>query len=123
MKRMRPMWTRAALLGALLLGVVPVQPALAQANTGAAETPEQFADAPHREQTFYFCSACHNFKLVAAQGMSRDRWEETLAWMTVKHNMPKLERDDLEHVLDYLAAAFPPKEPAQPGGWKNPFLN
>jgi hypothetical protein len=109
--------------GIVLAGLMSALPGMAQTSAAPVETPEMFPDAPHREQTFYFCAACHNFKLVAAQGMSREKWEETLAWMSMKHNMPKQEGQDLAQMLDYLAAAFPPRAPAQQGGWKNPFLN
>ena len=96
--------------------------ALAQAPAPAEETPEMFPDAPHREEAFYACVACHNFKLVAAQGMGRDKWDETLAWMVSKHKLQTLGDEDRKKVLDYLEASFPPKAPAQQGGWKNPFL-
>ncbi|KUL94490.1 hypothetical protein DK26_16130 [Bosea sp. WAO] len=96
--------------------------AMAQAPAPAEETPEMFPEAPHREEAFYACVACHNFKLVAAQGMSRDKWDETLAWMVTKHNMQPMADEDRKKVLDYLEASFPPKAPAQQGGWKNPFL-
>jgi hypothetical protein len=43
------------------------------------EEPEEYPDLPGREETFYFCVACHNFKLVAQQGMSRSRWDGTLS--------------------------------------------
>lgn len=89
----------------------------------AEETPEMFPAGPHRDDTFYFCTACHNFKLTAAQSMNREQWDETLDWMTTKHNMPKLDGDDRKNILDYLATAFPVKTPAQQGGFKNPFLN
>ncbi|WP_332685186.1 hypothetical protein [Bosea sp. (in: a-proteobacteria)] len=95
----------------------------AQPPAPAEETPEMFPDAPHREEAFYACIACHNFKLVAAQGMSREKWGETLAWMVSKHNMQPLAEEDRKKVLDYLEASFPPKAPSQQGGWKNPFLN
>jgi hypothetical protein len=97
--------------------------ALAQAGPAPREleSPEMFPAGPYREETFYFCSACHGFKLIAQQGMSREKWDETLAWMTVKHNMPKVEGKDLDQMLDYLATAFPAKAPSQTGGWKNPF--
>ena len=111
---------RAAILAALLGGASPgnaQQPSKPFAPT--PETPDQFPDGPNRDDTFYFCSACHGFKIVASQGMSRERWDERLAWMTMHHNMPKLEGAELEKVLDYLAAAFP--ERRQPGGWKSPF--
>lgn len=97
--------------------------AQAQAPAPAEETPEMFPAGPNRDEAFYACIACHNFKLVAAQGMSRDKWSETLDWMVSKHNMPKLAAEEREKMLDYLAASFPPRAPAQQGGWKNPFLN
>ena len=57
----------------------------------------------------------------AAQGMTRPQWEDSLAWMTRRHNMPPLEGRDRDVVLDYLAATFPPRGSASPGGWRNPF--
>jgi hypothetical protein len=85
------------------------------------EEPEEFPDLPGREDTFYFCSACHNFKLVAQQGMSRHRWDSTLNTMTERHGMPKLEGMEREIILGYLENAFP--ESVSPRGWQNPFLN
>jgi hypothetical protein len=83
------------------------------------DAPELYPDAPHREDTFYACTACHSFKIVAQQGMSRDRWDESLTWMVQRHAMPPVEGRERQQVLDYLSAAFP--ERRQPGGWKNPF--
>jgi hypothetical protein len=97
--------------------------ALAQAPAPSEETPEMFPAGPNRDEAFYACIACHNFKLVAAQGLSREKWGETLDWMVTKHNMPALEAEERGKVLTYLAETFPPKAPAQQGGWKNPFLN
>jgi hypothetical protein len=83
------------------------------------ETPEMYPAGPHRDDAFYFCTACHSFQIVAAQGMNRERWDESLTWMVQRHNMPKVEGKDREKILDYLSAAFP--ERRQPTGWKNPF--
>jgi hypothetical protein len=91
-----------------------------QSFTPRDEEPEEFPDVPGREETFYFCTACHNFKLVAQQGMSRMRWDNTLDFMTERHGMPKLEGKDRQVILDYLAQAFPESAPAS--GWQNPFL-
>ena len=52
------------------------------AFTPRDESPEEFAAGPGRDETFYACTACHNFKLVAQQGLSRERWDETLTFMT-----------------------------------------
>jgi hypothetical protein len=75
-----------------------------------------------RDEAFGLCTACHNFQLVAAQGMSRARWDETMTWMTVRHGMPDIQGEDRDVILDYLATHYPPRAPSGPaGGWRNPF--
>ena len=97
---------------ALLLALLLAAPAAAQ------EEPGVLPPGPHRDETFYLCTACHSTQLITRQGMTRERWDETLHWMTEKQAMPALEGEDRQRVLDYLAASFPPKAPA---GWQNPF--
>lgn len=87
--------------------------------TPREESPEEFAAAPGREETFYACTACHNFKLVAQQGMNRRQWEEILVMMNEKHGMPLLEGNDRETVLKYLETAYPQR--TEERGWQNPF--
>ncbi len=74
-----------------------------------------------REDTFYACTACHGFKLVAQQGQTRRQWDDTLDWMTERHKMPPPRDADRKVILDYLEAAFPPR--TAPRGWQNPFQN
>jgi hypothetical protein len=107
-----------------VLAVVAAGSASAQqpAFTPRDETPEEFAAGAGRDDTFYACTACHNFKLVAQQGMSRRQWEETIALMTSRHGMPPLDDKDREVILNYLEAAYPPRAPAG-RGWQNPFIN
>jgi hypothetical protein len=81
--------------------------------------PENYPDGPNREEAFYSCTACHSFKIVAAQGMSRDRWNETIDIMIARHKMPDVQGAERDKLLDYLTTAFPQRR--QPGGWKNPF--
>src|SRR5215203_6172910 len=50
--------------------------------------------------------------LVAAQGMSRAKWDETLSWMTTRHNMPELSGKDRATVLDYLEKNYPARPAA-----------
>ena len=106
----------AASLAAFTLGVAGAQ----QTFEPREEQPEEFPDAPGREETFYFCSACHHFKLVAQQGMSRQRWTGTLDIMTERHGMPEVAGKEREAILDYLERAFP--EATTAPGWRNPFL-
>lgn len=85
------------------------------------ETPESLPDFPGREETFGYCVGCHSMKVVGRQGMDRSRWDETLTWMSEKHNMPPPDPDMRKLLLDYLAQAFPPAGPTQGGGFVVPF--
>jgi hypothetical protein len=117
----RPAAGALALAAVMLCLALPAPDGTAQSKPQRPpdEQPEQYPDGPHREETFYFCTACHGFKIVAAQGMSRTRWNETLDVMVTRHNMPDVQGADRDRMLDYLESAFP--ERRQPGGWKNPF--
>ena len=111
----------ASAAAALVLLVLPALDCAAQTPRvrPAEETPEQYPAGANRDDTFYYCTACHSFKIVAAQGLSRERWNETLDFMVARHKMPDVQGAERERMLDYLAAAFP--ERREPGGWKNPF--
>jgi hypothetical protein len=85
------------------------------------ETAEEFPAGTGRDDTFYACTACHGFKLVAQQGMTRRQWEDSLQWMTDRHRMSPLPEKEKKIVLDYLEATFPPRAPAPGRGWQNPF--
>jgi hypothetical protein len=112
---------RALAAAAPLLLVLPPPESASQSKgeRPAEEQPEQFPDGPNREDTFYFCTACHGFRIVAAQGMSRTRWNETLDFMVTRHNMPDVQGADRDRILDYLASAFP--ERTERRGGKSPF--
>jgi hypothetical protein len=108
----------------LLLGLTMLAgtSALAQspAFTPRDERMEDLPAGPGREETFGLCTACHGFRLVSNQGLTREKWDETLTWMTTRHNMPDIEGADRDVILDYLAQHYPPK-PARSGGFRNPF--
>ena len=96
--------------------------AQAQTFTPRDEAPEQFPAGAGRDDTFYACTACHNFKLVAQQGMNRRQWSESIDLMVSRHGMPTPDAKDREVLLTYLETAFPPRDPAS-RGFQNPFLN
>lgn len=91
---------------------------IVRAQDPEPEEPTVFPDGEHRDEAFYYCTACHSSALVRAQGHSRDRWAEVLQIMVEKHSMVPLEGEDRDKMLDYLAKAFPPKGRA----YSNPFL-
>jgi hypothetical protein len=87
------------------------------------EKPGDLPDGPGREETFYACTACHNFKIVAAQGMTRAQWDDSLTWMTTRHNMADIQGADRELILNYLETHYAPRAPRRGGAWTNPFLS
>jgi len=98
-------------------------PGFAQAPAPAfepsEEKPEDYPPGPGRDDTFYSCTPCHGFKIVAQQGQSRRQWDETLDWMTEKYSMPPPDEKMRNTILDYLAANYPAR--TAPRGWQNPF--
>ena len=105
-----------------LAGMLLIAPATAQTGfTPRDESPEEFAAGAGRNETFYACTACHGFKLVAQQGMTRAQWDDSINLMIRRHNMPPPDDKDRAVLLNYLEAAYPPRAPAARGGWQNPF--
>jgi hypothetical protein len=105
---------------AALLCAAPPAAAQSATYTPGDEKPEDYPAGAGREDTFYACTPCHGFKLVAQQGQTRQQWDDTLDWMTQRHNMPAPRDKDRKAMLDYLEAAFPAR--TSPRGWQNPFL-
>ena len=103
--------------GLLLAAIVSV--ALAGAARSDDRGLEDFPEGKGREETANLCAACHSGRIVSQQGMSRAQWDDTLDVMTDRHKMPKIEGEERALILDYLAAAFPPKARR---GAPNPFL-
>ena len=115
------MATLAAMLGVSLAAASPVSAQQVPQGQPAEREPEEpsvFPDGENRDEVFYLCTACHGSDLVRAQGHSRSRWADVLKIMVERHNMAELEGEELDKVLDYLAAAFPPKGRQ----YSNPFL-
>ena len=116
---------RSITAASLVLAALSLLPGAAWTQSAqfvpGTENPEDFPAGPGRDDTFYACTACHGFKLVAQQGMTRRQWEESLQWMYDKHKMPPLPPKEREIVLNYLEATYPPRAPAGRGGWQNPF--
>ena len=78
-----------------MAGLLWIAPAIAQTTfTPRDESPEEFAAGTGRDETFYACTACHGFKLVAQQGMTRAQWEDSINLMVRRHNMPPLDDKD-----------------------------
>ena len=91
---------------ALAATVVLIAGAAARAQE---EAPEDYPAAAGRDDTFYACTACHGFKLVAQQGMNRRQWNESIDLMISKHGMPAPEAAERDTILNYLEATFPPR--------------
>ena len=107
---------------AVIAGLLSIAPAMAQSTFSPSdESPEDFPAGAGRDETFYACTACHGFKLVAQQGMTRAQWDDSINLMIRRHNMPPPDDKDRAVLLSYLEATYPPRAPAARGGWVNPF--
>ncbi|HHX8298731.1 TPA: c-type cytochrome [Vibrio diabolicus] len=51
-------------------------------------------------------STCHSLHMVTQQGLSRQRWDETLDWMIEEQGMDELPGDDREAILKYLSTYY-----------------
>ena len=113
---------RARFLTAVLAlaAIAILTPALAQQPPPPIdETPADLPNGKGRDETFYACVVCHGSAIIKQQGMTRERWDQTLTWMTEKHNMAPPDAAERALIVDYLAATFPPRQRGRP----NPFLN
>lgn len=70
--------------------------------------------APGASETFDACTACHSERIVAQQGLTRERWDELLDWMVEEHEMEPIEADARATILDYLGAHYGPDRPNFP---------
>jgi hypothetical protein len=109
---------RAAWAAAIVVCLAAVPAAGQSAPEPEQETPEVLPEGKGRDETFYACTACHSTSIVRQQGMSRENWASALEWMTERHGLPKFDTAERDLILDYLAAAFPPRERR---GFTSPF--
>ena len=118
----RASWiARSIFVFALVMGATGFVAAQTPAFTPRHEEPEEFPEAPGRDEAFFGCTACHGFKIVAQQGMSRQRWEDTFDFMIRQHKMHVPSAQEREKILGYLSLAFP-EQPATQRARPNPFL-
>ena len=75
----------------------------------AAEPAFVFPDGPGRAAVETNCTKCHSGKLVAAQAMTRERWDQTITKMQTTNGLWDLEPPLRKEILDYLETYFSPK--------------
>jgi mono/diheme cytochrome c family protein len=73
----------------------------------------QLPNAPGKETVEKLCATCHSIDLVSGQGMTRDKWSETVSSMISRG--AKGTQAEFEEVIDYLAKNLPPKTAATGG--------
>ncbi len=111
------MWTALWLLLVLLLGAWAVlAPAAGQGRPAGGTSADNedwggLPPGPGREEVYETCDACHSVKLVSQQRLSRDVWDETLDWMVEEQDMPELDPEARELILDYLGTYLSDKTP------------
>ena len=105
-------------LGALLCAPGPAG-AQSATFTPSDEKPEDYPPVPDARIRSTPARRATASRSWAQQGQTRRQWDDTLDWMTQRHNMPAPRDNDRKAMLDYLEAAFPPR--TAPRGWQNRF--
>ncbi len=96
------------------LAVLAVAAALSRGGPASALELEDLPQGPGREETFYTCSACHSFELVAKQRLSREDWDELIDWMITRQGMDPPDPDTRELIVGYLGVHFAPERKRRP---------
>lgn len=107
-----------AMLAALLLAAMPAAAQVA----AEPETEEALPAGAGRQEVFVLCTACHASAVIRRSGLTRERWDELMDWMTERHGMPPLEGELRTTIVGYLAEHFPPRRTTPGGRGRSPFL-
>ena len=67
--------------------------------------------APGVEETYGFCTPCHSERLVAQQGLTRNRWAKIFDQMVEEYDMEVIEEPYYTIILDYLEMHYGPDRP------------
>ncbi len=70
--------------------------------------------APGVEETYFACTACHSERIVAQQGLTRERWDHLFEWMVEEQGMAELEEPERTIILDYLSEHYNTDRPHFP---------
>ena len=104
-----------------LFGALALSPIQAQNDLPTYGLPE----APGRDLVLANCMACHSGAIVAANHLSRERWDALIDQMREKNGMWELTPETRSAILDYLEAHQRPDAPgldaAKVTPWASPL--
>ncbi len=64
-----------------------------------------------REETYYFCSPCHSEARIRTARKTREDWAATIDRIMTQYPYEKMEPEEREIILDYLAKQYGPQVP------------
>lgn len=97
-------WMTLCAVAGLLVWAVPAVPR-------AQDSLDDLPEAPERVLVFATCTACHGIKLVKAQGLSAERWDEIIQVMIDKNGLRLHDPEARGRIVAYLARFFPEHRP------------
>jgi hypothetical protein len=76
---------------------------------------------PGREHVQANCIPCHSTAIIAATHATRERWDELITTMQLRHGLWPLLPALRNQILDYLEATQPPSDPALDAAKQTPW--
>lgn len=101
----------AAALAAAVAAATAASVATAASAAGEYDPASGLFIAPGYQAVAVNCLACHSARIIIQQGLSRDKWEDTIEWMQEEQGLWPIPAPTLGEILDYLAAHYGPSRP------------
>lgn len=76
---------------------------------------------PGRQLVLGHCLPCHSTAIVAANHLSRERWEDLIRQMQEKNGMQPINAETRRQILDYLEIAQRPEDAGLNAGKETPW--
>ena len=114
---------RIAFVVIILLCLTAIWMASADSETAPDLIEKQFGlkPGPGRQVVLARCLPCHSTAVVAANHLSRDRWDELITQMVIKNGMPPVDAKTRKQILDYLEVAQRPEDAGLNAGKETPW--
>ena len=112
---------RIAFVVIIAIGLTALWMTGAEPKPDAIEKQFGLKPAPGRQLVLGHCLPCHSTAIVAANHLSRERWDELIRQMQTKNGMQPISAETRKQILDYLEVAQRPEDAGLNAGKETPW--